>query len=50
MCSSDLVELLAVALEESALQGSVRLGAIDGPELLLLPLPYANNPEEEIKR
>lgn len=48
--AESVVELLAVALEESTLQGSVRLGAIDGPELLLLPLPYANNPEEEIKR
>ena len=44
------VEVLAIALEEAALEGKVLLESVTGASLALLELPYSNDPEAEIKR
>lgn len=44
------IELLAVLQEDAMLDGRIHLGAIDGPALNLLDLPYTLDSDREIQR
>lgn len=48
--SENTIELLAVLQAEAAESGDVHLGSLEGPDLLLLDLPYQLDRDREIQR
>ncbi len=48
--SERYIELLAVLQAEAAVEGDIHLGALEGPALQLLDLPYELDRDREIQR